>query len=613
MARPFAFVMWPAPVVRRPWVHGPVGALALYLIGVVVGPQSYQGFLLTLSLIYLVAVFGLNIPGGMLGQLSLGHGAVFAIGAYIAAIGTVTYQWTLVPALVVATIVGLLAGIVIGIPASRLNVLGLGMISLGVTLVVADAATALSITGGPNGLVIPLVSLLPSLPALSANDLYLVVIVVALGAYLLHWYLRTSHLGRVFLAIKSQEIGTLALGANPYWYKVGGLAIGSALGALAGGLYAYLEQVVAPDAFGVNLSILFLLMVILGGAGTRVGPVIGTALLGIIPILLNQYPDVNIYIYGGLLILIMRLRPRGIYGRSSAPVNSFFSRHRIQAAPPDKDEVVRHAPPDTVAPATAVVEHPDVAAASAPVAVRPAAGAEAGLLTLVGVGKSFGGNRALKEVTLSVRQGEVVSVVGPNGSGKTTLLNAISGYVSPYTGDIHLAGRALNRLSPQRIARRGVARTFQVPKVFEPLSVAEHIALAESYAQRRTDAHALAMHFLNEIGLGPATYRLEVRTLGHGHRRFLEIGMAALRSPDVILLDEPAAGLSTVEIEHLITLMKQLGEAGVAVIVVEHHLDVVRRIADRVAVMHLGELLWCGPPDQLGESSAVRDAYLGLA
>ena len=342
MAKPFAFVMWPAPVVRRPWVHAPIAALGLLLVGLVVGPQSYQGFLLTLSLIYLIAVFGLNIPGGMLGQLSLGHGAVFAIGAYIAAIGTVTYQWPLILALVVATVVGFVAGVIIGIPASRLNVLGLGMISLGVTLVVADAATALSITGGPNGLVIPLVSLLPSLPALSPNDLYLVVIVVALGAYLIHWYLRTSHLGRVFLAIKSQEIGTLALGVNPYWYKVGGLAVGSALGALAGGLYAYLEQVVAPDAFGVNLSILFLLMVILGGAGTRVGPVIGTALLSIIPIVLNQYPDVNIYIYGGLLILVMRLRPRGIYGRSSAPVTTFFSRHRNPAMPPDHEEGGRH-------------------------------------------------------------------------------------------------------------------------------------------------------------------------------------------------------------------------------------------------------------------------------
>lgn len=605
MAKPFAFVMWPAPVVRRPWVHGPAAALILYFVGVVVGPQSYQGFLLTLSLIYLVAVFGLNIPGGMLGQLSLGHGAVFAIGAYIAAIGTVTYQWSLVPALAVATIVGLLAGIVIGIPASQLNVLGLGMISLGVTLVVADAATALSITGGPNGLVIPLVSLLPSFPALSANDLYLVVIIVALGAYLLHWYLRTSHLGRVFLAIKSQEIGTLALGANPYWYKVGGLAIGSALGALAGGLYAYLEQVVAPDAFGVNLSILFLLMVILGGAGTRVGPVIGTALLGIIPIVLNQYPDVNIYIYGGLLILIMRLRPRGIYSRSSAPVTAFFSRH--SAGPVAKQE------PNSVTSSTAVDAQSAVTAAPTTFVEGAGVGAEAGLLTLAGVGKSFGGNRALKEVTLSVQPGEVISVVGPNGSGKTTLLNAISGYVSPYTGDIHLADRSLKGMSPQRIARRGVARTFQVPKVFEPLSVAEHIALAESYAQHRSEAHDLAVHFLNEIGLGPATHALEVRTLGHGHRRFLEIGMAALRSPEVILLDEPAAGLSTVETEHLITLMKQLGEAGIAVIVVEHHLDVVRRVADRVAVMHLGELLWCGPPAQLSESSAVRDAYLGLA
>jgi branched-chain amino acid transport system permease protein len=536
-------------------------------------------FLITLSLVYLIAVLGLNIPGGMLGQLSMGQGAVFAIGAYVAGIGTATYGWPLLVTLPAAAAAGLITGIVIGIPASRLDVLGLGMISLGVTLVVIDAATALQITGGPSGLVIPPGRLVPSSPLLDTSGLFVVILIAALAAYILHWYLRTSHYGRVFLAIKSQEIGAIALGIGPYWYKVGGLAMGTALGALAGALYAYVQQVIAPEAFGVDLSILFLLMVILGGAGTQVGPVFGTAILGIVPIVLNRYPQVNVYIYGALLILLMSLRPRGLYSRSSASVNGRALPDQSDAQASPRTNVQRGGP----------------------------------VVQIEGVHKSFGGNAALKNVTVEINAARVTAIVGPNGSGKTTLLNVISGYVAPDSGQVRLSGKAIGGRSPQAIARMGVARTFQVPKVFSNLSVEEHLALASHYRRNGTSGRgtAVAMAFLGEVGLGPKTYKREVRTLGHGHLRFLEIGMGALRSPDLIMLDEPAAGLSATEIVHLVSLLRALANQGAAVVVVEHHLDVVRQVADMVAVMHLGQLLWYGEPERLRESAEVRDAYLG--
>jgi branched-chain amino acid transport system permease protein len=563
----------------KPWIHGPIAAALALVATQALGPLSYVTFLITISLVYLIAVLGLNIPGGMLGQLSMGQGAVFAIGAYVAGIGTATYGWPLLVTLPAAAAAGLITGIVIGIPASRLDVLGLGMISLGVTLVVIDAVTALQITGGPSGLVIPPARLLPSLPLLESSDLFTVILIAALAAYILHWYLRTSHYGRVFLAIKSQEIGAVALGISPYWYKVGGLAMGTALGAVAGAMYAYVQQVIAPEAFGVDLSILFLLMVILGGAGTRVGPVFGTAILGIVPIALNRYPQVNVYIYGALLILLMKLRPRGLYSRSSAAVN--------RRALPDQSDT-RSSPGKSVQRGGPVVQ-------------------------MEGVRKAFGGNTALKNVTVEIDAGRVTAIVGPNGSGKTTLLNVISGYVAPDSGQVRLSGQTIGGRSPQAIARMGVARTFQVPKVFSNLSVEEHLALASHYRRngRSGRGTAVAMAFLGEVGLGPKTYKREVRTLGHGHLRFLEIGMGALRSPDLILLDEPAAGLSATEIVHLVNLLRALADQGAAVVVVEHHLDVVRQVADMVAVMHLGQLLWYGEPERLRESAEVRDAYLG--
>lgn len=558
-------------------MHAPVVAGILYVSVQVLGPLSYVAFLITLSLIYLIAVLGLNVPSGMLGQLSLGHGAVFAIGAYVAAIGTTTYGWPLLYTLPLATAAGFVVGAVLGVPASRLNVLGLGMISLGLTLVVTDAVTALSFTGGPSGLVVPLASLTPGSDSVDPNGLFIVVLVLATLAYVVHWYLRTSHLGRIFLAIKSQEVGTLSLGINPYWYKVVGLAIGSALGALGGALYAYVEQVVAPEAFGVSLSILFLLMVILGGAGTRIGPVFGTAIISVVPIVLNQYPAVNVYIYGALLILLSRLRPRGLYSRSSAPVSRRRTKALSVEPTPRRDEST-----------------------------------ECLVVRLEAVSKAFGGNQALKAVTLSVNRSEVLAIVGPNGSGKTTLLNVVSGYVLPDAGAVEIVGRPMGKTPPYAIARRGVARTFQVPKVFANLSVDEHLDLARRHGRADSAMELLGTQFLTDVGLGPSVYRKEVRTLGHGHLRFLEIAMATLRSPDVILLDEPAAGLSLTEIDHLIELLRQLAAQGVAVVVVGHHLDIVRRVAQRVAVLHLGSLLWEGPPAELESSELVRDAYLGV-
>jgi branched-chain amino acid transport system permease protein len=415
--------------------------------------------------------------------------------------------------------------------------------------------------------------------------------VVGVVVYLVHWWLRVSSWGRQALAVRNDESGAVALGISQYKMKVVGCAIGTGIGAIAGAMYSYSISAISPDAFGVQLSLLFLLMIVIGGAGTRLGPVFGGALLGLIPIYLAQYSPLNVYLYGVLLIFAVRLLPRGIVWRTGAPVGltGLTGRSRRSARPQTDD-----------------VRVPDGANEF------PARPSDGECLSVRDVSRSFGKLQALSHVSLTLKSGHTLGIVGPNGSGKTTLLNAISGFYRPDEGEILLAGEPISRLSPNKIAQRGVGRTFQVPRIFTSLTIDEHLALARTHVVRASDVHEeLAMEYLGSVGLLGRRSRTEARGLSHGQNRFLEIAMAILRGPEVLLLDEPAAGLSAAEVDQLSELMANIVVSGMSIIVVEHHIEMVRNVANEIAVLHLGEVLWQGPPDQLTESEAVRTAFLG--
>jgi ABC-type branched-subunit amino acid transport system ATPase component/ABC-type branched-subunit amino acid transport system permease subunit len=573
----------------HPLVHSPLALAVILVLGLRLGPATYWGFLVTLTLLYAIAALGLNIPGGFLGALTMGQGAVFAVGAYTSAILTAHYGLPIVVTVPVAFLAGGLAGLLMGAPAARLDRLGLGMVTLGLTIIVADIATNLSITGGPNGLVVPPTPIMPGGRPVGPDGIYVLIAFTAVLAYIGHWYLRLSSFGRSALAIKSDQLAATAFGMNSYWYQVLGFSIGSALGALGGGFYGYVEGFVSPGSFGADLSVLFLLMILFGGAGSRVGPVLGIVVIGILPLVLARYPSINIYVDGALLIVVMRFMPRGIFARSYAPVRKHKGR-RVRAAPAEPG--------------------PDRAAAAA-VAWPGSSGHD--LLVLDGVSRSFGGIRALDKVNVVLPRGQVMAVVGPNGSGKTTLMNVICGYYPAQSGSILLAGRPIQQRRPAAIARMGVARTFQVPKTFRELSIDEHVALAEHYADPEGDPRLakLADSFLREVGILGTSKVRGPRELDHGHLRFLEIGNAIARCPRLLLLDEPAAGLSATEIERLLQLITDVTAMGSSVMLIEHHLDMVCDIAATVVVMHLGKELWHGEPGQLRQSDVVREAYLG--
>jgi branched-chain amino acid transport system permease protein len=479
----------------------------------------------------------------------------------------------------------------VGLPAGRLAALGLAMVSLGTVLVIGDLLVEFDeVTRGHSGIsgIAPFLGF--NGEGYIGSEWFIPLIIVGFGflAYWFHARYRTSWFGRATAAVRDESIGASALGISGYVTKVASFAVGSGMGGIAGGLFAYLSAYISPDAFTPALSILFLVMVVLGGLGSQLGPLVGVVLLVIIPLVLAPFPHVNAIVYGSLLVLLMRLRPKGLFSRTAAyaePLLRTLTRPRRSDARKQSGSVDR----------------------------------EATGLQAVDVKRSFGGLKALDGVSLSVAPGEILGLIGPNGSGKTTMLNIIGGYYHPSEGAVLLDGEDISKLHPSEIARRGIARTFQTPKTFTGMSIDEHIELAVKW-QLTTDhdrvaaCRAAAIKLLEYGGLDPENLKIgrrESKYLAHGQLRFLEAAMAVARCPKVLLLDEPAAGLSASEIDRLESVIKELAGAGVSVIIVEHHLDMVSRLVDRIAVLDLGTLLWEGAPEDLHDAEAVRIAYMG--
>ena len=581
---------------RLPPVNGILALVLVLLFASKFGMSSYNTFVMETVALYGIAVFGLDIAAGFAGVLSLGHGAAFAVGGYTVGILAARHGmpiWVCLPA---GMAVGAVLGMVMGLPAIKIGGLGLGFISLGFALITGDiASNAASLTGGNDGIsgVVAHVGFGASSPPMSATALVVIVFAILYVVYVFHACYRQSRVGRSAVTVRDNPLGARALGINVGAAQVLAVTTASAVGAVAGGLYTYTNQFVSPDITNLSISILFVVMVVFGGMGNTYGPLVGAAVIGPLPIELASHPGLNQYIYAGLLLGVVLLRPCGVIGRTAVYAKL----------------------PRLSRPATAAEgPGPAAAALSDPV------------LRCESVSRTFGGVHALRDVDLTVSAGEVVAIVGPNGSGKTTLLNVASGFYSPTGGTVWLSGKDVSSFNATRLARLGVGRTFQAPKVFPDMAVGEHLALGLDHrpsqdrlvADDDPERSARVSDSLLEIsydllsGSGMDRHSLkESRALSHGQRRFLEIAMAIVRRPSVLLLDEPASGLSSEEKAFLVRAIRRLADIGIAVVLVEHHLDLVGEIADRMLVLHLGQVLWTGVPDDLASSAEVRDAYLG--
>ena len=521
--------------------------------------NSYYVFIMaTLALTAIVGI-GLNVLLGLTGQVSFGHVGFYALGAYTVAILTVSAKWSFWAALPVAAIVSTLTGALLALPAVRVKGPYLAMVTIAFGFIVEHAAVEWrGVTGGQNGL---MGSFAP--PGFGERGVALMAIGVAALATLGYYLLEKSRFGKAMRAVRDAEVAAESIGLAPIRVKTAAFAISALCAGVAGALFASLSGFVTPSTFAFSQSILFVLVVMIGGAGFVAGPLVGAAIVVLLPEFLAALAEYRLLFFGALLLFVLWLAPEGLVGTALR-------------------WIARRRPPR-------LSRHQDT---------KWVPGARAAL-TVNGLSISFGGVRAAHDVSLEAKPGEVTGLIGPNGAGKTTVLNMLSGFYRPDAGTIRLDAKELQGLPAWRIARAGVARTYQTTQLFGSMSVAENLAIAGG-------AEDLAA-FVGYAG------DLDARAadLPHVDKRLVEIARALAMRPSVLLLDEPAAGLSADDKAKLARLLRRIADTGVAVVLVEHDMAVVMGISDHVVVLDAGVRIASGTPAQVQRDPAVRKAYLG--
>jgi branched-chain amino acid transport system permease protein len=615
-----------------------IGALLLacLCLAPLVSNDSYLVYIGSLTAIYALAAVGLNIVHGFGGQISLGHGSLVAIGAYVTAVLTVNHGWPVIATLVPAMAAAVVAGIVMSLPSLRLSRWNLAVITMAFALIVEGFLNSdQGLTGGGNGLVgIPGLSF--SGRPLSPLSMYGVLLLLVLLALLFSRNLRLSSQGLALIAIRDSELVAQSLGIGVPRKKVWAFAISGIPAGLAGALWASLGGTVSPGQFDISLSVLLFLIILIGGDGRIVGPVLGALVMELLPQVLTSFAQYQLLIYAALLLVIATLAPDGLSG-VGVSIARYVRRSRATG----------RIPGFATEPASAAARTGDMASAVSPGSVAGVAtAADVGLteeprvqpglelaevyngasLAIEGLCRNFGGVLALSDVSFEVPAGRVVGLIGPNGSGKTTLLNMISGFYQPTAGRILFDGEVVNGERASARARRGIGRTFQIPRLLDREDVLSNVVVGASRLRhrpvllwlvrapvvRREEAfyRREALTWLGRFGIADLWDR-PAGELSHGDKRTVEIVRAMMSKPRLLLLDEPSSGLGSEEVNKLQQAIAAIAGAGLTVVLVEHHIGLVRRVADEIVVMDQGALIANGPVQDVLTDQTVVDAYLG--
>ena len=580
-----------------------IGAALPFLVLLVVGllfplfGGGYWGVIATRACVYWVLVSGLNLVVGFAGQIAIGWVALLTLGAYTTSVLTAGNVMAPLPpylALAVAGVVGAVFGLIIGLPALRLRTFYFAITTLGFATIVTQVALAWqSVTGGGVGVPGPI---FPE-PFSSQWGFYYFCFGLAAICTWMTVNVGASRFGRALTAIRDAEVAAEACGiSKPALLRTVFLFSG-AVAAVAGGLFAALQSYITPDAFTLDLSILFFISILIGGRGSVLGPLLGTILLTALPEFAAPLVAWSTFLYAVLLLVIVLAIPGGI-----AEILDFKNRRPLES---DR----------------AIIPRPDLLPR-----LLGAPAASAGALTLEGVALSFGGVHAIEDLDLEIRPGQVHGLIGPNGSGKTTTLNVISGYYAQQRGTVRLNGTALPVLNRPQRPRMRIARTFQTPRIVGSASVLENVMIGGtidgegtfvesllSLPRHRRDEVMLrdaAMLALAAVGLERLA-AVRADRLQHSELRFTEIARALMLRPAFLLLDEPAAGLSAEEIRRLGALLLAIARTGTGVLLVEHHADLIFEICHHVTVLNLGRMLAAGTPAEIRSHREVVNAYLG--
>ena len=559
--------------------------------------NSYYQLVLTLVPVW--AVFGLswNLLSGYTGLISFGHAAFFGIGAYVTALGQIYFDlspWVLIP---IAAMFGGVAGLLIGFPTFRLQGHYFALAMLAYPLAILYVFEWL----GFQEVTLPIKRDNPIAYMQFADPrLYtLLALAMMLGTILLTRVIEKSRFGMALLAIKQNEAAAEAAGIDTLAWKLRAITLSGAIAGAIGGFYAVVLLVVTPQSvFGMLVSAQALTVAMFGGVGTVWGPVIGSVILIPLAETLNaeagsRFPGIQGVIFGLAIISVILVAPEGLFWKLRD-----FVRKR-----PALQGVATSSAPAQLAAAL-------IAAAKPP---RPERSQGSGdvVLEIRNLSRSFGGLKAVQNVSFKLRRNEILGIIGPNGAGKTTLFNLLNGFLRPGTGEILLDGRDMSGRKPHELCEAGIGRTFQIMRPFLRMSISDNVVVG-AYVRAKTDAEArqLAAEAIARVGLSEIAGRV-ASELTTKELRLMELARALAGQPRILLLDETLAGLGHDEANEVVAVIQRLARDGMTIAIIEHTMQAMVRLVDSFLVLDHGAVIVEGEPEAITRDSRVIEAYLG--
>jgi ABC-type branched-subunit amino acid transport system ATPase component/ABC-type branched-subunit amino acid transport system permease subunit len=587
--------------------------------------MDYVLHILVFLCIFAILAASYNLLIGFSGLFSMAHAAFYGIGAYtfaLAAVGNNPLFGAPMPfpaALLLAVAVSAASGVLIAVPALRVNADYLVVLSFGFQTVAAGIfLNWIEVTGGEGGVAgVPR----PSVLGVRLNDpplFLLYALAITALAYYAVWRVTGTPFGRMLRAVRDDQVAAAAMGKNVVRVKITMFCFAGALAGLAGAVFAQYVRVVDPNSFRLNVSIEVLAMLILGGTANVFGSALGAAVLIVLPEALrfldvgtSSAEQVRQIAFGVMLILILRFRPQGLLPEYWLP--SFLRRRREREVREALAELERGAP---AAPAAATGPRSDSGGA-----------VDGGVLMQVcNVSKSFGGIQALKDFSTTLERGKITSLIGPNGAGKTTAFNVITGFLAPDGGSVHLRGRDITGVKPHQVSGLGIARSFQNLRLFYQMSTLDNVMVAVpgqraerlwrtllrvgdcTREERETRRRALSI--LDAVGLKDKALAL-AESLSYAEEKLLAVARLLAMDAELLLLDEPGSGLDPASLEALFTMIRGLARSGKTICIVEHNLDVIKELSDKVVFLDEGRALAEGPPQAILQNRELAERYFG--